>query len=206
VKSLAELNFSSHPIDGDGLAIQSKISPWIGDGLSHKNRFSAKTVRTFDVFVCLCSFHSHSYRESCDEFRTFPVFWLQNSLENFHSISKVNVLVGKNVFPLLTHILESRIQTRHATSKRAIIYKLDIRIASLLNRIFFFSSESFEQESVLKLWNDLWDKKSVINCWEMIQKSRIPRSNSSHGGNLYYVYEIPKSEYHYKKIDKNHSR
>lgn len=33
----------------------------------------------------------------------------------------------------------------------------------------------------------------------MINKSSIPRSHSSHGGTLYYVYEIPKDEYYYSR-------
>ena len=33
----------------------------------------------------------------------------------------------------------------------------------------------------------------------MINKTSIPRSNSSHGGTLYYVYEIPVDEYHYSR-------
>lgn len=33
----------------------------------------------------------------------------------------------------------------------------------------------------------------------MINKTSIPRSNSSHGGTLYYVYEIPVDEYQYSK-------
>lgn len=37
----------------------------------------------------------------------------------------------------------------------------------------------------------------------MIHKSTISPSQSSHGGTLYYVYRIPKDEYHYQKIQKN---
>lgn len=33
----------------------------------------------------------------------------------------------------------------------------------------------------------------------MINKTSIPRSHSSHGGTLYYVYEVPKDEYYYSK-------
>lgn len=33
----------------------------------------------------------------------------------------------------------------------------------------------------------------------MINKPSIPRSHSSHGGTLYYVYEIPKDEYYYSR-------
>lgn len=33
----------------------------------------------------------------------------------------------------------------------------------------------------------------------MINKTSIPRSHSSHGGTLYYVYEVPKDEYFYSK-------
>lgn len=40
----------------------------------------------------------------------------------------------------------------------------------------------------------------------MINKSTISPSQSSHGGNLYYVYEIPKDEYHYRKIEKKSFR
>lgn len=36
----------------------------------------------------------------------------------------------------------------------------------------------------------------------MINKTSIPRSQSSHGGTLYYVYEVPKDEYqHYRKAE-----
>lgn len=33
----------------------------------------------------------------------------------------------------------------------------------------------------------------------MINKPTIPRSQSSHGGTLYYVYEVPKDEYYYSR-------
>lgn len=33
----------------------------------------------------------------------------------------------------------------------------------------------------------------------MINKTSIPRSHSSHGGTLYYVYEVPKDEYYYSR-------
>lgn len=40
----------------------------------------------------------------------------------------------------------------------------------------------------------------------MINKTNISPSQSSHGGTLYYVYEIPKDEYQYEKIQKKSLR
>lgn len=40
----------------------------------------------------------------------------------------------------------------------------------------------------------------------MINKTTISPSQSSHGGTLYYVYEIPRDEYHYEKIQKRKFR
>jgi hypothetical protein len=41
---------------------------------------------------------------------------------------------------------------------------------------------------------------------EMIFDKTISPSQSSHGGSLYYVYKIPKHEYHYEKRAKNDKR